>query len=108
MPGSVAVARQPLELKSLVRIQAGQHRAYFYTGQAARATVRPCSANKHALLLRFRHNHVRRGPSTGIKHRHRPFRRIPWTAGATPGAGGDAAQQIALSEGNKAWPRRNR
>ena len=24
MPGSVAVARQPLELKSLVRIQAGQ------------------------------------------------------------------------------------
>ena len=27
MPGSVAVARQPLELKSLVRIQAGQHRA---------------------------------------------------------------------------------
>ena len=25
MPGSVAVARQPLELKSLVRIQAGQH-----------------------------------------------------------------------------------
>ena len=27
MPGSVAVARQPLELKSLVRIQAGQYSA---------------------------------------------------------------------------------
>ena len=28
MPGSVAVARQPLELKSLVRIQAGQANAF--------------------------------------------------------------------------------
>ena len=35
MPGSVAVARQPLELKSLVRIQAGQHRAYFYTSRGS-------------------------------------------------------------------------